>query len=668
VAADVTPVTYQWYIGQPGTTTNPVAGATSSTYNASPSSTTTYWVRATGNCGISQDSAAATVIVCQSPQITQHPSNTTSMANSTRTLGVTATGTQLAYAWFVGTSGTTTTPIGGNNSTVNVTPSVTTDYWVRVTGLCGTASSNTAKISIAPTITVSPVGGPITSGTTRTLTVTANGSQLLYQWYRRVGAVDTIISGATSASYTTTPITADTTFFARVSSGAASTDSAEATLTVCLPRTIGMSGWTSVSSSPVTLSVSNASPGDETYEWYRGAAGNTSALIGGSTTVSVSPLETTQYWLRTKRTGCDADSTAVSVVICIPKITTQPVGGMIASGTSKTLSVVATGTPTMTYQWYIGASGNTASPIGGATAATYTTPNLTTATTYWVRITTPQQSCGTHSIDSTEAAVTVCQPPVVTQQPTPRNVTWNQSTTLQVTATGDGLNYQWYQGTAGVTTTPVGSNSRTLTVTAGSTKWYWVRVSGTCGSADSVAALVSVLPVITTQPVDAPLCGLGSSVTYSIAASGTQLSYQWFRQYPNQSAVAMGTTATVAIPITQVTAWVFCTVTSGNASVTSNTIELTTTSPKPTVFSISKSPMSGGRYLLQSNVSSADRPLVLWKWYEGAVGNTATSTVLFEAGFNEGVIVTPASLPKSYWVRVSYQDTGCASDMGVTVP
>ena len=50
------------------------------------------------------------------------------------------------------------------------------------------------------------------------------------------------------------------------------------------------------------------------------------------------------------------------------------------------MNVVGTGTGPLSYQWYVGASGNTASPIGGATSNSYTTPPLTITTNYWVRV------------------------------------------------------------------------------------------------------------------------------------------------------------------------------------------------------------------------------------------------------------------------------------------
>jgi FG-GAP-like repeat len=83
-----------------------------------------------------------------------------------------------------------------------------------------------------------------------------------------------------------------------------------------------------------------------------------------------------------------------------PAIGTQPQSATISGG-SRTLSVTATGTTPLSYQWYIGASGNTSNPIGGATSSSVTvTPGSTTS--YWVRVT---NSCGT--ANSNTATITV---------------------------------------------------------------------------------------------------------------------------------------------------------------------------------------------------------------------------------------------------------------------
>lgn len=83
-----------------------------------------------------------------------------------------------------------------------------------------------------------------------------------------------------------------------------------------------------------------------------------------------------------------------------PAITSQPQSGTIRVTSGATLTVGATGT-SLTYQWYVGTSGNTASPIGGAVGpSTSVSPGQTTS--FWVRV---SNSCGT--VDSATATVTV---------------------------------------------------------------------------------------------------------------------------------------------------------------------------------------------------------------------------------------------------------------------
>jgi hypothetical protein len=68
-----------------------------------------------------------------------------------------------------------------------------------------------------------------------------------------------------------------------------------------------------------------------------------------------------------------------------PTITTQPQSQTIPKGQTATLSVGASGGG-LSYQWYVGTTGTTTSPIAGANASSYTTPALTSKTSYWVRV------------------------------------------------------------------------------------------------------------------------------------------------------------------------------------------------------------------------------------------------------------------------------------------
>ena len=89
-----------------------------------------------------------------------------------------------------------------------------------------------------------------------------------------------------------------------------------------------------------------------------------------------------------------------------PSITTQPASQEVQSGTAVVLTVAASGDD-LTYQWYTGNSGDTASPVSGATSNTLTTGALTASTNYWAQIT---NSGG--SADSDTAVITVAAPSV----------------------------------------------------------------------------------------------------------------------------------------------------------------------------------------------------------------------------------------------------------------
>lgn len=93
---------------------------------------------------------------CNPPVITSQPQSAT-ISSGSRTLSVTATGTTpFTYQWYVGASGNTSNPISGaTGSSLQVTPTATTSYWVRVSNACGTVNSATATITVTP-----PTGSP----------------------------------------------------------------------------------------------------------------------------------------------------------------------------------------------------------------------------------------------------------------------------------------------------------------------------------------------------------------------------------------------------------------------------------------------------------------------------------------------------------------------------
>jgi hypothetical protein len=93
------------------------------------------------------------------------------------------------------------------------------------------------------------------------------------------------------------------------------------------------------------------------------------------------------------------------------------------------------------------------------------------------------------------ADIGACAAPTISGQPAGTTVNAGQSATLSVSAAGSGpLIYQWYKGLKGNTSNPVsGATASTCTTSAlNASASYWVRITNSCGSIDSDAALVTV--------------------------------------------------------------------------------------------------------------------------------------------------------------------------------
>ena len=515
VTATGTSAAYQWYVGNPPSTTTPAANGTTSGLTVSPAVTTSYWVRVTA-CGGPANSNAATVTVttCTPPSApvpVAAPSSITSGQSSTITETPTGSG-PFTYQWYSGNSGVTTSPIGGStsNNSITVSPTVTTSYWVRVTGQCApTADSPAVTVTVAPCVPPSattPFASPssITNGQSSFVSESASGTgPLTYQWYiGNSGVTTSPIVGPGSSSFISVSPTTTTSYWVRVTGQCAPpSDSQATTVTVtCAPIGSGpfASPQTINNGQSSQLSFNTAGNGPFTIQWYQGNSGDTSNMINGATGTSalVFPTVNTSYWVRVSSSCGTQDSNNVVVVvngsICTAaSITTQPASSTIASGSPVTLTVVAAGTAPLTYQWYTGDKGDTSNPISGATSASLIrSPTVTTK--YWVRVT----GCNNSTADSNTATITVstCTSPSITTQPANVSAPIGTAATFKVVAAGTALHYQWYEGNKGNTTKTVGTDSSTFVTDAVDfNNVYWVRITGQCGTADSNAATVTAI-------------------------------------------------------------------------------------------------------------------------------------------------------------------------------
>jgi hypothetical protein len=217
--------------------------------------------------------------------------------------------------------------------------------------------------------------------------------------------------------------------------------------------------------------------------------------------------------------------------VCRPVVITAVTGGgTVASGTSATLFVSVTGTPPFTYQWYDGAAPDTTVPVG-TNSDRFTTPPITTTKNFWVKVT---NTCGTANSTTITLTPQVCVRPAITIQPQSQMILPGGTATLTVGNSGSGpFFYQWYQGQSGDTSSPVGTNASQFTTPAVTrTTSYWVRVTNSCGSADSATATIVTegpcpKPTFTLQPAGVVLDP--GQQTFLIAVATEATSYQWFK-------------------------------------------------------------------------------------------------------------------------------------------
>lgn len=263
-------------------------------------------------------------------------------------------------------------------------------------------------------------------------------------------------------------------------------------------------------------------------------------------------------------------------VACVaPAVNNLPAQLAVCAGSTATFTATATGTA-LSYQWR-----RSGSNIAGATSASFSisAATLSDGANYDVVVT---NACGTAT--STATLLTVNEGAFITSQPVAQVACVGSATSLSVAATGSGHTYQWRKGGVNI----AGAISPTLIIPAAATGdagSYDVVISAACGSVTSKAATLTVYaaPVITTQPATQAVCA-GSAATFTVAATGGCLNYQWRK---DGVAIAGATSASYTIPVAtaanagsyDVVISNFCSTVSVAAALTVNAVTVITTQP-----------------------------------------------------------------------------------------
>lgn len=541
---------YQWYEGASGDVSNPIVGANAASLLTPQLYTTTrYWVRVSNTIGV-EESVTATLTMQEQPVITDQPDNIEIVVGSYQSVRVSATGNNLSYQWFYGFSGETQLPLaGGTGSSLSLRgiEEGVMHCWVRVYNEIGYADSSTAVVTVVggpPEIRTEPVDVTSFVGDNLSVSVSAAGSSLSYQWYQGLsGDTSSPMPNSNSSLSLAMEFPSVYHYWVRVSNSYGVVDSRTVEYTV-LPQLAPvltrypLDIYTYAGQSE-SLSV-QASGRDLVYRWYSGQSGDTSYLLNttsSSLQVSISFPGAYSYWVRVSNQGGSIDSPTVSVIVSSNEsgVILQHPQDVSAyrgiSSASNTQYVVVDG-EVLSYQWYQGESGDTSNHVVGATSD-FMVPDVSTVGDflYWVRIVTAEET-----IDSQAATVSVLPRLLrITTQPGDKSTLVNASSSIRVSAYGDSLSYQWYIGESGDVSSPITSatgSSYSPPYATVDEFTYWVRVTSGLEFVDSRTVTFSVLaslPHISTHPVDKEVTSGSSSSLYISVYRSTGVTYQWYK-------------------------------------------------------------------------------------------------------------------------------------------
>lgn len=490
---------YFWNFGN-GTTLNGVKNPPTQTYSQG---TWTIMLVAGNSCG--NDTAYRTIVVDTVPHAIMTAIPTVGCTPLTVATTNSSVGGNLSYQWYIDGIFTYTSQTIPNQVFTAPAGNTAVNHTIRLiaSNHCGT-DDTTVTITVHPTVQaiLSPVTSTICEGGSVTFTQSSRGDLLTYAWDFGNGNTSTSATPAaqTYATAGTYTVTLTVTGFCGVSTTTGTVTVNPVPVAPTAPGTAICSGN--------TATLTATAPGG-TYQWYNAAVAGTLLQTGASYTTPVLSTTTT-YYVQSTSLGCTGPRTAVTVTVNpIPVAPTAP-GTTICSGNTATLTATA---PGGTYTWYNAAVAGTLLQTGSS----YTTPVLTTTTTYYVQSTS--LSC-----TGPRTAVTVTVTPIPAA-PTAPSVSICTGSTATLTATAPGGTYEWYDASSGGTLLNTGASYTTPVLAATTIYYVQTTVSGCTSPRTAVTVTVNPIPVADIVPdVNAGCAGLVVNFNNNSTLGGT---YAW---------------------------------------------------------------------------------------------------------------------------------------------
>lgn len=351
-------------------------------------------------------------IIVTDPVITTQPSSKSVFRGDSTSVNISATTTYgtLSYQWQSSVNGSTWSNISGatSNTYSPSTSTVGVTYFrCVVTSTAGgqskTSTSASASVTVNATpianITQQPQDATVFVGSASTVSVSATGNSLAYQWEQSADGTNfTAISGATSSSYTYPTSSVGEKYYRcyitnTLNGYTASTYSNAAKITVqsvsapvFTQHPQGQVVYIGITANPLTAIVT--SNGTITYQWYSSSDNSSWNAITGATNTSYTPPSSTvglmYYRVTATATGgsqtqtASSNSAAVNVVQASVPVFNFDLSTIDVTYNANEVASALDGSATapygtITYQWYKSYdNGSTWIQISGATNDRYT--------------------------------------------------------------------------------------------------------------------------------------------------------------------------------------------------------------------------------------------------------------------------------------------------------
>jgi len=626
-------------------------------------------VTPTNTCGNGNASTVTISITpAVTPSVTASSSSTTvcSGTNVTFTASPTNGGTAPTYQWSKnGTAISGATSANYSTSTIANNDKFTVVLTSNMNcATPATATSGQVTMTVTPTatpsVTASSSSTTVCSGTNVTFTAspTNGGTAPTYQWSKN----GTAISGATSATYSTSTIANNDNFTVVLTSNMncatpATATSAQVTMTVTptvAPTVTASTNQTSIcSGTNVTFTASPTNGGTApTYQWSKNGTAISGATSANYSTSTIANNDNFTVVL-TSNMNCATPATATSAQVTMtvtptvaPTVTVSTNQTSICSGTNVTFTASPTnGGTAPTYQW-----SKNGTAISGATSATYSTAAIANNDKFTVVLTSNANCASPTTATSAQVTMTVTPTvaPTVTASTNQTSICSGTNVTFTASPTNGGTSptYQWSKngsaisGAASATySTSAIANNDKFTVVLTSNANCASPATATSGQV-TMTVTPTVTPIVTASASQTSICS-GTSVTFTASPTngGTTPTYQWSK---NGTAISGATSATYATSTIANNDKFSVVLTSNQACVSTNTansnqIAISIVSNVNVTVSISASP-AGAIYAGQSVTFTANpsnggsAPTYQWLknnvTISGSTGATYTTTTL----------------------------------------